>query len=98
MSNIETLSKTDEERLKVANAHKVLSEVNSTRITDEAVAVVVKHSGVSDGSVYVAGKNGAERLGAGDRPMTFRALIEEILLGRGEDARAIRWKEFGRPV
>ena len=100
MENARELSQTEERTLKHVNARTVLNVLNAPKITDEAVEVLVKHSGVFYKPVVcVVDENGEERLGAGDRPMEFRALAEEILQSRdSEDARKLRWKEFGRPL
>ena len=100
VENMKQLSKTEERTLKHVHARTVLNVLNVPRITDEAVEVIVKNSGVIYKPVVcVCDENGEERLGAGDRPMEFRALAEEILQSPdSEDSRKLRWKPFGRPI
>ena len=82
-----------------AATEHALGAANCPKITAERIAIVAKHLDVVDGEIRVVDSDGEGRLGAGDRPMTIRALIEEILGDRyGDDARKLRWRPYGHPV
>ena len=88
-----------------AAANQALQVMNAPP-TEARIAVVAKYlaefpvAAVEAYSVvHVVDSDGKVRLGEGDRPLTIRDLVEEILQSRdSEEARTLRWKEYGKSI
>ena len=99
MANVQQLSTTEEKHKIDVETRNFLASHGASG-NDERVEIVSRNLAVFyEPVVHVVDAEGALRVGAGDRPMTLRALVEELLLDPNDaDARTLRWKEFGKSI